>query len=246
MLVGKDDKGNLIGTYGTLDEALEGVDPYTTIYLTEGVYNITEPITKPGLIIEKRDKDEKVYIIGNEGPVIKVELESGDFINYVTFKNLIILHSGASIQYKFKENAPQEPKYCMEAGHKAIREFEVNDEMDTVCFVASGGILFRNCTLSLKSHPKKLKSRLPVLVSLPNTLVNLTSCKMIGHESNHNCGCIHINSHVFISDTEFTNFNAGGIYCLAKPKPVNKVKIMDSQISNCKVMGIYLQGEGAR
>ena len=80
----------MIGTYGTLDEALEGVEPYTTIYLTEGVYSITEPITKPGLIIEKRDKDEKVYIIGNEGPVIKVELESGDFINYVTFKNLII------------------------------------------------------------------------------------------------------------------------------------------------------------
>ena len=134
----------------------------------------------------------------------------------------------------------------MEAGHKAIREFEVHDEMDCVCFVSSGGILFRNCTLSLKSHPKKLKSRLPILVSLPNTLVNLTSCKMIGHETNHNCGCIHINSHVFISDTEFVNFNAGGIYCLAKPKPVNKVKIMDSYLNNCKVMGIYLQGEGAR
>ena len=72
----------------------------------EGVYNITDPIEKPGLIIEKRDKDDKVYIIGNEGPVIKVDLASGDFINYVTFKNLTILHSGASITYKFKENAP--------------------------------------------------------------------------------------------------------------------------------------------
>ena len=93
----------------------------------------------------------------------------------------------------------------------------------------------------MKSHPKKLKSRLPVLVSLPNTLVNLTSCKMIGHETNHNCGCIHINSHVFISDTEFVNFNAGGIYCLAKPKPVNKVKIMDSHlydISNKKLFAV--------
>ena len=82
------------------------VEPYTTIYLIEGVYNITDPITKPGLIIEKRDKDDKVYIIGNEGPVIKVDLASGDFINYVTFKNLILPHSGASITYKFKENAP--------------------------------------------------------------------------------------------------------------------------------------------
>ena len=178
--------------------------------------------------------------------MIRIELESGDFINYVVFKNLTILHSGASIQFKFKENAPQEPKYCMEAGHKAIREFEINDAMDVCVYVISGGAMFRNCTMSLKSHPKKLKSRLPVLVSLPNTLINLTSCKIIGNETNHNCGCIHINSHVFISDTEFTNFNSGGIYVLAKPKPVNKVKIMDSTITNCKVMGIYLQGEGAK
>ena len=181
-----------------------------------------------------------MYIIGNEGPVIKIELEHHEVINYVVFKNIIILHSGASIQFKFKENAPQEPKYCMQASHKAIREFEINDDMDTCVYVVSGGVMFRNCTLSLKSHPKKLKSRIPVLVSLPNTLVNLTSCKVIGNETNHNCGCIHINSHVFISDTEFTNFNSGGIYVLAKPKPVNKVKIMDSKISNCKVVGIYL------
>ena len=232
--------GEMIGKYKTLDEALKNVEPYTTIFLTEGVYTITEPITKPGLIIEKRDKDEHVYIIGNEGPVIKIELESGDFINYVVFKNLTILHSGASIQFKFKENAPQDPKYCMEAGHKAIREFEINESMDTCVYVASGGVMFRNCTMSLKSHPKKLKSRLAVLVSLPNTLVNLTSCKVIGNETNHNCGCIHINSHVFISDTEFINFNSGGIYILAKPKPVNKVKIMDSTVENCKVVGIYL------
>ena len=204
------------------------------------MYSITEPITKPGLIIEKRDKDEHVYIIGNEGPVIKIELEQTEPINYVVFKNLTILHSGASIQFKFKENAPQEPKYCLEAGKKAIREFEINDDMDTCVYVISGGVMFRNCTISLKSHPKKLKSRIPVLVSLPNTLVNLTSCKVIGNETNHNCGSIHINSDVFISDSEFMNFDSGGIYVLAKPEPVNRVKIMDSKITNCKVVGIYL------
>jgi len=121
----------------------------------------------------------------------------------------------------------------MSAGHKAIREFEINESMDTCVYVKQGGVMFRNCTLSLKSHPKRLKSRLPVLVSLPNTLVNLTSCKVIGNETNNNCGSIHINSHVFISDTEFKDFKSGGVYVLAKPKPVNKVKIMDSKISNC-------------
>ena len=216
-----------------MDEALEKCEPFTTIFLTEGVYTITQPITKPGLIIEKRDKEEHVYIIGNEGPVIKIELDQTEFINYVVFKNLIIMHSGASLSFKFKECSPQEPKYCMQAGHKAIREFEINDGMDTCVYVISGGVMFRNCTISLKSHPKRMKSRIPVLVSLPNTLVNLTSCKVIGNETNNNCGSIHINSHVFISDTEFKDFKSGAIYCLAKPKPVNKVKIMHSQITNC-------------
>ena len=82
------------------------MDQFTTIFLTEGVYSITKPITKPGLIIEKRDKDEHVYIIGNEGPVIKIQLEHPEVFNYVVFKNIIILHSGNMIQFKFKENAP--------------------------------------------------------------------------------------------------------------------------------------------
>ena len=126
VLVGLGAGGKLIGNkYATLDEALENVEPHTTIFLTEGVYSISKPITKPGLIIEKRDKDEHVYIIGNEGPVIKIQLDHQEVINYVVFKNIIILHSGNMIQFKFKENAPQDPKYCLQASHKAIREFEI-------------------------------------------------------------------------------------------------------------------------
>ena len=128
----------------------------------------------------------------------------------------------------------------MTAGKKVIREFEINQDMDTCVYVKSGGVMFRNCIITLKSLPMNLKSRIPVIVSLPYTLVNLTSCKVIGNETNHNCGSIHINSDVFISDSEFLNFNSGGIYILAKPEPVNRVKILDSKISFCKVVGIYL------
>jgi len=42
----------------TLDEALKVADPYTTIKLCEGVYFCLETITKPGIIIEKRDKTQ--------------------------------------------------------------------------------------------------------------------------------------------------------------------------------------------
>lgn len=53
-----------------------------------------------------------------------------------------------------------------------------------------------------------------------------------------------MNSDVFISDSEFKDFRAGAIYCLANPD--NTVEIQDSTISNCEVMGIYIQGEGAK
>lgn len=116
--------------------------------------------------------------------------------------------------------------------------------MDTICYVRSGGIMFRNCTLTLKSHKKHLKSRIPIIVTLPKTFLNLTSCKVIGNEDNHNAGCILLNSDVSISDTKFQDFKAGGIYSLANPD--NFVEIQDSTISNCQVIGIYLSGEGAK
>jgi len=42
--------------------------------LSEGVYEIKVPITKRGLIFEKKDSDKQVFIIGNEGPTIKIKL----------------------------------------------------------------------------------------------------------------------------------------------------------------------------
>jgi len=35
---------------------------------------MTKPIEKPGLVIERKDIDKEVYIVGNEGPVVNVVL----------------------------------------------------------------------------------------------------------------------------------------------------------------------------
>ncbi len=98
------------------------MEPFTTIYLVEGVYTCKNPITKPGIIVQKRDIEKEVYIIGNEGPVIVINLESDD---YIVFKDIFITHSGTCLPAKFKENAPNEPKYSMEPSTKVIREFEI-------------------------------------------------------------------------------------------------------------------------
>lgn len=138
-----------VGPYFTLDEALQKVDPFTTIYLAQGVYMCTTPLTKPGLVIQKKDIDSEVYIVANHGAVLSVQLGASDF---VVFKDVTICHSGMSLPAKFKENAPNDPKYTMDGSAKAIREFEINEHSDCCVMVHSGGILLRNCTLTLKSH----------------------------------------------------------------------------------------------
>ena len=100
VLVGKE------GQYKTLDEAIRDCDEFSIIYLEEGVYVISQPVTKPGLIIQKKDMDKKVFIMANEGPVVTVDMKN---FHFVVFKDITFLHSGICISAKFKESAMAEP-----------------------------------------------------------------------------------------------------------------------------------------
>lgn len=155
-----------------------------------------------------------MFIIGIEGPTVKIELEQEDF---VVFKKIIFMHSGSKILNKFREAAPYEPKYAQEPSTKAIREFEIDKKMDCLLMISSGGVILRDCQLTLNSMPKRLKSKYPCIVTMPKTFINMTSCEVTGNMSNYNAGAIFINSHVFISDCTFTDFKSGGIWCLGKP-----------------------------
>ena len=68
------------GPYYSLEEAISKAKEFTTIYLTEGAYTCKYPITKNGLIIEKRDKDKDVFILGTGGPVVTIALEEHHFV----------------------------------------------------------------------------------------------------------------------------------------------------------------------
>ena len=60
----------------------------------------------------------------------------------------------------------------------------------------SGGVILRECTLSLKSIPNKLNQKFAALVSFPGTSVNLIGCEFIGNETDHTAGTITINSNL--------------------------------------------------
>lgn len=82
--------------------------------------------------------------------------------------------------------------------------------------VQSGGLILRNCLISLRSLPKNLVSKIPCFVALPNSRVNIVNCEFMGNEHNLTSGCLFINSDVVMSSCRFTNFKAGSIYTVAE------------------------------
>lgn len=127
------------------------------------------------------------------------------------------MHSGAQIQSKFREAAPYEPKYSTKPGAQAIREFEIEENMDCLLMVKSGGVILRDCLLTMNSLPKRLRCKYPCIVTMPKTFINMTSCEVRGNMQNFNAAAIFINSHIFISDCTFSDFRAGCIFSLGKP-----------------------------
>lgn len=89
------------GDIKTLDDALKIAEEGTIIKLCEGVYTCNVTITKPGIKIEPRDKDKPVYLLGNDGPVIKVDIKDKD--KFIVIKKILLAHSGINIVAKFKE-----------------------------------------------------------------------------------------------------------------------------------------------
>jgi len=71
------------------------------------------------------------------------------------------------------------PKACV----KTLVEFEIARNMDTIICLNSGGVILRECQLTLKSIPNGLNQKFAALVSFPGTSLNLIGCEFIGNES---------------------------------------------------------------
>ena len=89
-----------LGNFKTLEDAIMAADEGTVIKLSEGVYTCNIVVTKPGIKIEPRDKDKPVYLLGNQGPVIKVEMTEAH--HHLVIKRLLLAHSGLNLVKKFK------------------------------------------------------------------------------------------------------------------------------------------------
>mmetsp|Transcript_42070 Transcript_42070/g.64494 ORF Transcript_42070/g.64494 Transcript_42070/m.64494 type:complete len:111 (+) Transcript_42070:650-982(+) len=110
--------------------------------------------------------------------------------------------------------------------------------MDSIFCINSGGVILRECTLTLKSIPNHLNQKFVALVSFPSSSFNLIGCEFIGNETDHTSGVIAINSNVQISNCRFSNFKQGSMHLISKRD--NRVVVQNCQIFNCSLVGIYL------
>lgn len=79
---------------------------------------------------------------------------------------------------------------------------------------------------------------------MPGTRANLVSTDFRGNESIMTAGFISLNSDVLISDCKFHNFKAGGIFLSGNS--VSSIKVADTTIGQCGVVGLYSQGEDCK
>lgn len=93
-----------------LSEAIRMAEEGTVIKLCEGVHFCKSTITKGGIKIEPYYKDKPAYLLGDEGPTIKIKVDMDDINDHdeasrkcVILKRLVLTHNGEAIVKNFKE-----------------------------------------------------------------------------------------------------------------------------------------------
>ena len=112
--------------------------------------------------------------------------------------------------------------------------------MDCVICLNSGGIILKECVISLNTIPNNLKQKFSAIVTFPQTTYNLVNCDFIGNEKDHTTGLISINANCQISNCRFSNFTQGAMHIISKR--YNRVRVQNCEIFNNQLVGIYLQG----
>lgn len=100
--------------------------------------------------------------------------------------------------------------------------------MHSIIIVESGGLILRGCLLSLRyffsskynqifyrSLPRNLRPKIPSLVALPGTKINIVGCEFTGNDCDITAGCLFINADVVMSSCRFHNFKGGAIFTVS-------------------------------
>lgn len=173
----------------------------TVIKLCEGVHFCRTTIRKGGIKIEPYYKDRPVYLLGDEGPTIKIDVEMDDYQDQaeasrkvVILKRLVLTHNGEAIVKNFKEMQFPELDYHRKPNVSCIKDMKIEPNMNTIVLIAKGSLLVRDCLFTLRSLPKDLTRKVPCIVALPRTHLNIINSEFVGCSGNLTAGLVSVNA----------------------------------------------------
>jgi F-box protein 11 len=251
------DKGNPM-CYQTIQSAIDDSCPNGHIIVCEGIYKENLVITQPGLKIECQELDPEVYLIGNRGPAVLIDILGSGNSDRCLIQNIKFIHKGGCSLKKnntgfvganpIKElgvNLRRLTKIkhlllTLDLYYRVFNSVPFNTGADAVIYVKSGGVSLKNCLLSLSFMLRTTQEITPVIMMDEGTNNLITNCEMKGNPIFQTTGIVIKNSNCVIKGCSIEGFLQGGIImCVTED---TEVKVTNTLVKGCKHAGIQILG----
>jgi hypothetical protein len=237
------------GPFKTIQSAIDEGGAQATIKVSPGLYKENIMVTKPGMKIEAKDINSDVYVMGNRGPAVYINIDQGQSC---LFQNIKFVHKGGAsrqnargsgmmtfdpnpVVSKMTEGSPG-----LESYHKNFEKIKFSRKYDSMVYVKSGGVIMRNCMMSLGFVMKCNQVSIPMVLLNTGTSSMISDCKLNGNGSIPTCGIVVKKSTCIIKDTAIEGFISGGI--MVWLEGTNICKIFGTKVRDCKTVGIQVMG----
>lgn len=232
------------GPFYKIQDAINEARDGTIIKVHTGLYKENLVIKNKSVVIEAKDINSDVYVLGRKGPTVLIDAEHSKPTNIVNIK---FTHKG-SINKRFTVNSrkifnEKNLLTSVENYHLQFERLNFNETSDSVVYVKKGQLVFKKNLINLNLLTRESQLITPAIIIDSGTTVNIESCDLRGSQHFHTLGIAIRDANVFIKDTNVFKFRSGGIIMYVKPK--NQVKIFKSFINNNKFFGIQILGNSA-
>jgi len=131
-------------------------------------------------------------------------------------------------------------EYDMYGSKNVIREFYVKDGMNSIILVKSGILKMNNCILSLDGMSKELHKKVPCIVAMPNSAIEIFHCNFKGDtlRDSLTAGILSLKADITVHECSFAHFKCGAI--MIESKPENSCVISENIVMSCFTAGIFI------
>lgn len=132
----------------SINDAITAATPGSIIKIASNVYYEELLITKPGLVLEPKDKNGEVTLVQSENPCIVIDVGEG---NYCSINNIKMILKGPN-RDEDPKNFLVDMNFEMVPNETCMREFFTHkpEEMYCIILVRSGILRLTGCNLSLE------------------------------------------------------------------------------------------------